>query len=114
MFENQAQAFGGTTRLLALIELIYSAADAALWPAILDLMGEAINGEQMLLAALLDEGGESMALRSVCTAPEVAKDYLDQYLSANILSEPRDQMFPTGPVRYSSGIAIGRFQTTNL
>jgi hypothetical protein len=52
MFPDRAQVFGGTTRFLALIELIYSAAnDATLWLSILDQMGEAVGGEQTLLFA---------------------------------------------------------------
>ena len=102
MFPDRAQVFGGTTRFLALIELIYSAAnDATLWPSILDQMGEAVGGEQTLLFAPLADPGAANALRSVRTAPEVVRDYLDHYASVNILAEPCDLMFPTGSVRFS-------------
>ena len=102
MFADRAQVFGDSTRLLALIELIYSAVnDATLWPTILDQMGEAIRGEQTLLFAPLANPGAPNAQRSLRTAPEVVKDYLSHYASVNILAEPCDLMFPAGSVRYS-------------
>jgi len=86
MLANRAQVFGGTTKLLALIELIYSAVnDAALWPTILDRMGEAVAGEQTLLFAPLAVPGAPTALRSERTAPEVVTDYLDHYASGTVI-----------------------------
>ena len=102
MFADRAQVFGGTTRLLALVESIYSAANyATLWPTSLDQMGEAVGGEQTLLFAPLADPGAPNALRSVRTPPEVVRDYLNHYASANILAEPCDLMFQTGSVRFS-------------
>jgi len=102
MFENPEEAFGGTSRLLALIELIYCAVnDTTLWPTILDRMDEAVGGEQTLLFAALSGPRAPWALCSIRTSPEVAKDYLDHFASVNVLAEPCDQMFPEGSVRYS-------------
>jgi DNA-binding CsgD family transcriptional regulator/PAS domain-containing protein len=102
MFENPEQAFGGTTQLLGLIELIYSAvSDATLWPSILDKMDEAVNGQQTLFFAALSDPAVPEVLCSIRTSPELAKDYLDHFASVNVLAEPCDRMFPEGSVRYS-------------
>ena len=102
MFENPEHAFGGTTQLLGLIELIYGAvSDTTLWPTILDRMDEAVDGEQTLFFAALTDPKVPEALASIRTSPEVAKGYLDHFASVNVLAEPCDQMFPEGSVRYS-------------
>jgi len=50
MLENARQSSGKSPNLLPLVELIYdAAADATLWPAVLDQVGDAINSEQITI-----------------------------------------------------------------
>jgi hypothetical protein len=50
MLESARRPSGESPNLLPLVELIYDAAgDAALWPAVLDKIGDAINSEQIAI-----------------------------------------------------------------
>jgi len=49
MHANPEEMFGGTTKLLALIELIYSAVDdVSLWPLVLDRVAETVQGSETI------------------------------------------------------------------
>jgi hypothetical protein len=116
MFENPEEAFGGTSRLLALIELIYCAVnDTTLWPTILDRMDEAVGGEQILPFAALSGPRAPWALCSIRTAPEIAQNYLEHYASKNVLGAPCDLIFPTGSVRYRHwAMSDAEFETSEF
>jgi hypothetical protein len=50
VYANPEDLFGGTNRLLALIELIYSAVDdVALWPIALEQIADALNGDKICI-----------------------------------------------------------------
>ncbi len=102
MFENPEQAFGGTTRLLALIESIYAAVQQpSHWQTVLDQIGEAIHSEQNLLFADIPGSPVPNALSCSKTSLDVPRLFTSYYATVNVLAEPCDRMFPSGAVRYS-------------
>ncbi|ACO34642.1 MULTISPECIES: helix-turn-helix transcriptional regulator [Acidobacterium] len=98
MYANPEQAFGGTARLLGLIETIYSAVQQPeLWPAVMEGIAEAVHGESTTMFAMLpSEQLFSMAR----TDPAAMQQYVSHYASINVLSHHCDEAFPDGTVRY--------------
>jgi DNA-binding CsgD family transcriptional regulator/PAS domain-containing protein len=102
MLQSSEPPSEGNSSLLSLIELVYSAvSDSSLWPLVLERISDAIHGEQTLFFSPLQESGQPPALCSSRTAPEVLPLYLEHYHSVNPLTEPCDNMFRDGMVRYS-------------
>jgi len=99
MHINPEQAFGGTSRLLGLIERIYAAAlEPELWPAVLEEVAEAIHGESTtMFVPLPDTPLISMAR----TDPFALDSYVNHYAEVNLLSEACDEIFAEGEVRYA-------------
>lgn len=98
MYANPEQVFGGTTRLLGLIETIYAAVQQPeLWPVVMEGIAEAVHGESTTMFAMLPrEQLFSMAR----TDPAAMQQYVSHYASINVMSHHCDEMFPDGTVRY--------------
>jgi len=99
MFENPEQAFGWTTRLLALIETIYAAVqEPLLWSVVMEGIVEAVHGESTSIFARFPENN----LLSMTRTDSVAWDaYATYYASVNVLMQHCDEQFPDGSVRYA-------------
>jgi DNA-binding CsgD family transcriptional regulator len=98
MYSNQEEVFGGTGQLLSLIETIYSAVgQPSLWSAVLEGIAEAVNGESTILFASYPDNQFAAIFRM---DPGAWDAYLTYYGSINPLSQPCDEMFPVGTVRY--------------
>lgn len=106
MFENPEYAFGGTRRLLGLIETIYAAVEQPnLWSEVMEGIAEAVRGESTTMFAMLPrEQLFSMAR----TDPATMQQYISHYASVNVISHSCDKMFPDGTVRYSHIAMPGR------
>lgn len=101
MYENPEALFGGETRLLDLISLIYSAVDRpSLWPTVLDGIAEAANSRCTLLFAEYDPYACNVSAHARGDT-EYIDSYKTYYGSVNVLAAPCDRIFPTGSVRYS-------------
>lgn len=98
MFENPEQAFGGTARLLGLIQAIYAAVQQPeLWPVVMEGIAEAVYGESTTMFAMLPrERLFSMAR----TDPAAMQQYVSHYASVNVISRHCDEMFSDSTVRY--------------
>lgn len=99
MYENPEIAFGGTAKLLTLIELIYSAVDQPeLWPAVADAIAAAAGGESTALFARFPKDSVIGLARfgSGCF-----EEYAEYYTNVNVWMERCDKRFPLGTVRYS-------------
>jgi DNA-binding CsgD family transcriptional regulator len=102
MFENPEQAFGGTARLLALIESIYAAVnDPSLWPSILDRFAEAAHGNQTFMFTDTSDPAIPSAMIGSKTDPATLTLLLDYYGSINIFAKPAHAVFRDGDIRYS-------------
>ncbi|SFS16178.1 transcriptional regulator, LuxR family [Granulicella pectinivorans] len=102
MVENPEVLFGGTTQLLALIEMIYASVhDPTLWPAILDRIGVAAQGRQTFMFTQTSDPALPSALISTSTDPEALTQFIDYYAAINIIAEPADAVFRDGDIRYS-------------
>jgi DNA-binding CsgD family transcriptional regulator/PAS domain-containing protein len=102
MYVNPEEVFGGTKKLLALIELIYSAVDdVSLWPVVLDQVAEAVKGEETLLFTSFPDPATPNVSCLARMDPSALVPYAEYYAPLNVLSERCDRMFPTGTVRYS-------------
>jgi DNA-binding CsgD family transcriptional regulator/PAS domain-containing protein len=113
MFENPEQAFGGTARLLALVESIYAAVQQpSLWPVVLEGIAEAVHGESTTLFGRLPrEQLFSMAR----TDPEAWEGYAGHYASINPMMQRCDEVFPDGIVRYGHlALACTEFEKTEF
>lgn len=84
-FSNPEQAFGGTHQLLGLIELIYATVqDPSLWPAVMERMAIAMEGESLALYASFPDKAalEILALR------EMPRDVWDAFATYYTLINP--------------------------
>ncbi len=98
MYATPEDVFGGTTRLLGLIETIYAAVQQPeLWHLVMDGIAEAVHGESTTMFAMLPrEQLFSMAR----TDPAAMQQYVSHYASVNVISHHCDATFPDGTVRY--------------
>lgn len=97
-----AELFGGSNKLLALIESIYSAADdPALWPEVLDRIADAAKCRETWLAANFSAPTASDFVCTVRTDPDALASYINHYASVNTMAERCDEIYPVGTVRYS-------------
>ncbi|MDE1178793.1 MAG: hypothetical protein PW789_19640 [Edaphobacter sp.] len=101
MFNNPEELFGGTRSMLALIDLIYAAAEnASLWPVVLDRISELAGGREMFLASSFTVEGANIV--NIARMDQVAlKPYIDYYAGVNILSKRCDELYADGQARYS-------------
>lgn len=98
MFENPEQAFGGTTRLLGLIDTIYAAVqEPELWPVVMEGIAEAVHAESTTMFAMLPR---EQLLSMARTDPDAMRQYVSHYASINVISHHCDATFPDGTVRY--------------
>jgi DNA-binding CsgD family transcriptional regulator len=116
VYTNPEEIFGGTSELLALIELIYSAVDdASLWPVILDRVAETIQGRESLLFTSFPDPATANVSCLARMDPVALAPYLEYYASVNVLAERADGMFPDGTARYSHRtIANAEFEKTEF
>ncbi|MHB1953013.1 MAG: helix-turn-helix transcriptional regulator [Sulfobacillus sp.] len=102
MFNNPEVVFGGTDKLLSLIQQIYGAVDdASLWPAVLDGIAEAANAEGTLLFANFPHPATPDLSVVARMDASVLVPYAEHYATVNVLAQRCDEMFPEGTVRYS-------------
>ena len=102
MFANPEVVFGGTQRLLSLIELIYSAVNQpAHWSLVLEELAEVIDGESTALFAAFPE----VAVLSLARMDPFAWDrFTSYYASVNVFMERSEGVVPDGAVRYSNRV----------
>ncbi len=106
MSENPEIAFGGTQRLLSLLELIYSAVSRPdLWPVVLDEIAELIGGESTCLFASFPQTTVLSLARMDPAAWDVFSSY---YASINVWMERSEGIIPDGDVRYSHRVIADR------
>jgi DNA-binding CsgD family transcriptional regulator len=100
--DNPEVAFGGTTQLLALIELIYSAVSRSdLWPIVLEEIAELVGGESTCLFASFPQ----TAIISLARMDPAAWDLFSKYYaSINVWMERGDALVADGMVRYSQHV----------
>jgi DNA-binding CsgD family transcriptional regulator len=100
--DNPEVAFGGTQRLLSLLELIYSAVSRPeLWPVVLEEIAELIAGESTCLFASFPQTTVLSLARMDTAAWDVFSSY---YASINVWMERGDALVPDGTVRYSDRV----------
>jgi DNA-binding CsgD family transcriptional regulator len=99
MSDNPELVFGGTKRLLSLLELIYSAVSRPdLWPIVLEEIAELIAGESTCLFASSPQTTVLSLARMDPAAWDVFSSY---YASLNVWMERSEGIVPDGDVRYS-------------
>jgi DNA-binding CsgD family transcriptional regulator len=97
--DNPEIAFGGTKRLLSLLELIYSAVSRPdLWPVVLEEIAELIAGESTCLFASFPQTTVLSLARMDPTAWDVYSSY---YASINVWMQRGEALVPDGDVLYS-------------
>ena len=102
MFANTEELFGGTKKLLALIELIYSAVDdAACWPVVLEQVSEVLSGRETVLFASFAEPTATNISSVARIDPTALIPYVEHYAEVNVLSKRCDQLFADGTARYA-------------
>jgi DNA-binding CsgD family transcriptional regulator len=100
--DNPEIAFGGTKRLLSLLELIYSAVSRPdLWPVVLEEIAEVIAGESTCLFASFPQTTVLSLARMDPAAWDVFSSY---YASINVWMERSEGIVPDGTVRYSNRV----------
>jgi DNA-binding CsgD family transcriptional regulator len=116
MYVNPDEVFGGTTKLFALIELIYSAVeDVSLWPVILDQIAEALQGEETLIWTNFSGSGATNIMCLARMDPLALVPYTEYYAARNVLSERCDRIYQDGKVRYSHcAVPDVEFETTEF
>jgi DNA-binding CsgD family transcriptional regulator len=104
--DNPEIAFGGTKRLLSLLELIYSAVSRPeLWPVVLEEIAELIAGESTCLFASFPQTTVLSLARMDTAAWDAFSNY---YASINVWKERGDALVPDGAVRYSDRVITDR------
>lgn len=99
MASNPEIVFGGTKRLLSLLELIYSAVSRPdLWPIVLEEIAEIIAGESTCLFASFPQTSVLSLARMDPAAWNVFSSY---YASLNVWMKRSEGIVPDGDVRYS-------------
>jgi DNA-binding CsgD family transcriptional regulator/PAS domain-containing protein len=116
MYANPEEVFGGTAKLLALIELIYSAVDdVSLWDVVLDEVAEVMQGEETLMWTNFSGSGTTDILCLARMDPVALIPYSEYYAPLNVLAERCDQMYQDGKVRYSHrAVPDVEFETTEF
>lgn len=117
MYANPEEVFGGTSKLLALIELIYSAVDdISLWPDVLDRMAAALNGVETLIWTNFSSGPEAANIVSMARMDAAALDpYARHYGRLNVLAQRCDALVPDGQARFGHrAMAYAEFEKTEF
>lgn len=113
LFENPEVAFGSSSELLRLIDLIYSAVGKPdLWPVVLDGIADAVQGESTAMFARFPKDSV-MALTRF--EPGSFEEFAEYYSNVNPLMPRCDDKFPDGEVRYSHHVMENReFENTEF
>jgi hypothetical protein len=102
VFANPEVVFGGTQRLLSLIELIYSAVNQPThWSLVLEEIAELVDGESTALWASSSE----ITVQSFARMDPVAWNlFTSYYASINVWMERADAVVPDGVLLYSNRV----------
>jgi DNA-binding CsgD family transcriptional regulator len=102
VFANPEVVFGGTQRLLSLIELIYSAVNQpAHWSLVLEEIAELVDGESTALWAEFPE----VAVLSLARMDPFAWDrFTSYYASVNVFTQRADAVVPDAAILYSNRV----------
>ncbi len=102
MYANPEELFGGTKRLLSLIDLIYSAVnDAAGWPGVLEQVSEAVGGRETVLFTSFTDPAATNVSSMARMDPAALAPYVEHYASVNVLSKRCDALYADGTARYA-------------
>lgn len=102
MYANPEELFGGTQRLLALIDLIYSAVnDAACWPVVLEQVSEALAGRETVMFTSFADPTATNVTSMARIDPVALLPYVEHYASVNVLSKRCDDLYVDGTARYA-------------
>lgn len=101
MYANPEEVFGGTGRLLGLIELIYSAVDdVSLWPIVLDQIASALNGTETVIWTNFSGGPAADIVSLARMDPAALVPYAQYYATKNVLAQQCDLLYPDGRARF--------------
>jgi DNA-binding CsgD family transcriptional regulator/PAS domain-containing protein len=116
MYSNPEEIFGGTSKLLALIELIYGAVDdVSLWPVVLDQIAAALQSEETLIWTTFSGPAVANIMSSARMDERALEPYAKHYASVNVLAEKCDLLYQDGKARYSHrAVPDVEFETTEF
>ena len=116
MYANPEEMFGGPSKLLALIELIYSAVgDPSLWPVVLDHVAEALAGVEILIWTNFDSAEAANVVSKARMDQAALEPYSQYYASVNVLSKRCDALYQDGRARFSDrAVPDVEFETTEF
>ncbi len=102
MFANPEVIFGGTTRLLSLIELIYSTVHQPdLWSVVMEEISDLVDGDSTALWA----SSPQTTIQSLARMDPVAWDrFIGYYASINVFMQRADAVVPDDTVLYSNRV----------
>jgi DNA-binding CsgD family transcriptional regulator/PAS domain-containing protein len=84
LYSNPEYAFGGSQQLLELIEMIYATVqNQSLWPAVMEQIGVAMDGESLAIYATFPGSGVPAVLALREMPQDVWNSYADYYASVN-------------------------------
>jgi DNA-binding CsgD family transcriptional regulator len=88
--------------LVSTIGEVYAAVEnPALWPVVLDRIGELVESENVLLFANYDDSVAEDIHAMARTDPNIWGPYCEHYAAVNVWTRRCDRIFPSGSVRYS-------------
>ena len=102
MYNNVDVAFGGSAKLLSLIELIYGAVDDnSLWDVVMERIAEAVNGQWTLVWSSFGHPAATDITAWARLDPAVLAAYVGHYASVNVISQGIERVCPHDAVTYS-------------
>jgi len=91
-FSNPERVFGGTHRLLGLIEMIYATVqDASLWPAVMEQIGSAMEGESLAIYAIFPKSTAPAVLALREMPQDVWNTFATYYAAINPIIKAAQQ-----------------------
>lgn len=102
--------------LVSTIGEVYAAVgNPALWPVVLDRLGQFVESENVILFANYDDSVADDIHAMARTDPNIWAPYREHYAAVNVWTRRCDRIFPTGSVRYSHrAVPDGELQKTEF
>jgi DNA-binding CsgD family transcriptional regulator len=116
VFANPEQAFGGSTRMLEMIESIYAAAqDATLWPSVIAQISAVVRGESVALYAGFPDARARDLFALANTSIDTWNPFAEYYVSVNPLMQRGEAtLSPDVPWSSSAVIEDAEFERTEF
>jgi len=104
-FSNPERVFGGTHRLLGLIEMIYATVqDASLWPAVLEQIGLTMEGESLAIYATFPKSTAPAILALRVMPQDIWNTFATYYAAINPIMQAAKQRLSLDATWFSDDV----------